>query len=280
MKAIHVLSTAPFYEKNPGGDFKTDRFELYNTVISALQWRKNNGEIYLATDNKGAEYIESLGLEGVWNGILRVIDDKCEGINQRMFWASGKLLALREIEAPVAIIDMDFIVWNKLSFGDKIICAHRENLMPHVYPPKEHFIMNNYPYPQGLDWSVLPCNTAFCYFPDESFKQYYVSQSIAFMKSAVPCDDYLCYMVFAEQRLLGMLAAATETGVETLLDKDRLFVPQDNFTHLWGAKQKMRDDIKLCEDFCQQCRLRIKKDFPDFAYTIDCIEQQSFKHKI
>lgn len=280
MKAIHVLSTAPFYAKKPDGNFAVERFELYNTVISALQWRRVNGEIYLATDSKGAEYVKNIGLYKIWNDVLPVIDDSGEGINQRMFWASGKLLALREIEGPVAIVDMDFIVWSKLNFGDRIICAHREELMPHVYPPKEHFIMKSYPYPQNLDWSVLPCNTAFCYFPDESFKQYYVNQSIAFMKSAVDCDDYLCYMVFAEQRLLAMLANAVGIGIDTLLDKDKLFVPQDGFTHLWGAKQKMRENIKLCEDFCQQCRVRIKTDFPDFAYTIDLIEQQAFEHKI
>ena len=100
---------------------------------------------------------------------------------------------------------------------------------------------------EGLDYATLPLNTAFLYIPDEDFKQYYTSRSIAFMKSAVYGGDYLTYMVFAEQRLLPMLAKRCGIGYTTLLDKDRLF--------------------------CERCKKRIRKSYPEYEYVIGNIER-------
>lgn len=276
MQAIHVNSTAPFFAKRKDGAYSIDKFDLYNAVLSALLWKKHNGSISYVTDKTGAAYIKSLGIEGVWDELLPIIDDKQEGINPYMFWAAGKLLALRDIPAPVAMVDTDFIVWEKLTFGDSIIAAHREDIREGVYPPKEYFRFKKRPDIDGLDWSVLPLNTAFLYLPDESFKQYYVNRAISFMKQAADCGDYLCYMVFAEQRLLAMCAKELDMPVETLLDKDELFFRQNSFTHLWGAKQALRQDLGAMSDFCSRARNRIMEDFPDYAYVVGKIESASF----
>ena len=79
-------------------------------------------------------------------------------------------------------------------------------------------------------------------------------------------------MVFAEQRLLPMLAKRCGIEYTTLLDKDRLFLPQNKFTHLWGAKQKMRDDKAQLDKFCERCRQRIRKSYPEYGYIVDNIE--------
>ncbi len=270
MNAIHIISTAPFFAKKSGAFFQED-FDLYCTVLSALNWRRYNGDISLYTDKKGAEYYRSIGLTDIWNDVRVCISDDMEGIDPQMFWAGGKLLALRECKAPCVMIDTDFIVWEKLSFGEEIIAAHREELYPDIYPPLSYFRLHEHILPP-FDESVLPLNTAFLYIPDESFKQFYVSQAIAFMKSAQPSSDRLCYMVTAEQRMLSMCAEYTDTTVKTLLDKDHLFFPQQSFTHLWGAKQAMRDDPALHKDFCKKAAQRIRSEFPDYAYTADIIE--------
>ena len=93
------------------------------------------------------------------------------------------------------------------------------------------------------------------------------------MKSAAHCGERLKYMVFAEQRMAAMCAEYTGTPVKTLLDKDMLFFPQDSFTHLWGAKQVMRDHPELRVEFCGRCADRIRRDFPDWAWTIDRIKE-------
>ena len=165
------------------------------------------------------------------------------------------------------------IVWEDPPFEDKIIAAHEEELMPSVYPDVSSFRLKGKVLDEGLDYTTLPLNTAFLYIPDEDFKQYYTSRSIAFMKSAVYGGDYLTYMVFAEQRLLPMLAKRCGIGYTTLLDKDRLFLPQNKFTHLWGAKQKMRDDKVQLDKFCERCRERIRKSYPEYEYIIGNIER-------
>lgn len=273
MNAIHINSTAPFFAKHKHGAYFIDKSELYNSVLSALQWRKVNGKISYITDKKGKEYIDSLGISNVWDSVEAILPDDLEGVNPRMFWAAGKLFALREVSAPVAMIDTDFIVWNKLELKDSVVAAHEENLAPDVYPPRSWFRLKKPIALEQLDWTVLPLNTAFLYLPDEDFKQYYVNRSIAFMKSAEDCDDYLCYMVFAEQRLLSMCAKQLGVNVKTLMNKDELFFPQDDFTHLWGAKQVLRSDLGQRADFNRRARERIERDFPEYIDKIAKIER-------
>lgn len=276
MNGIHVNSTKPFFVKHKNGDYYIEDFTLYNTVISALEWRKLNGDIYMCTDSIGGAYYKKLGIERVWNDVLEIVPDDLEGINPTMFWAAGKLFALRNMRGDFALIDEDFIVWKRLSLSKSAVTvAHREDLMPDVYPDPYTFGVK-FPLLDRLDCSILPCNTAFLYIPDESLRQLYTSQSIAFMKSARDSSDYLCHMVFAEQRLLAMLCGYTGTEIETLLDKDRLFVAQDDYTHLWGAKQALRDNKEYREKFLERCRNRIRTDFPEYEWVIERIDRGFF----
>lgn len=278
MKAFHVNSTAPFFYKNPQKAYCIESFTLYNTVISALEWRKNNGEIYMVTDSIGAKYYKEIGIEKVWDGIYELIPDNIEGINPEMFWAAGKLIALRDFPEKAALIDEDFIVWKKLNLPENMVTvAHREYISPDIYPDPELFNVPNFPILERLDKSALPCNTAFLYIPDDDFKALYTNLSISFMKSAEFCEDRLCRMVFAEQRLLGMLCAYSRVDVNALLDMDRLFVAQEDYTHLWGAKQAMRDNSEYKEEFLARCRRRIERDFPEYSYVIDAIDKNK-KH--
>ena len=274
MKGIHIISTAPFFAKNPNGAYSMNKFELYTAVLSALSWKSLGGEILLAADNKGADYILGLEIDGVWDSIERVVPDDLEGINPKMFWAAGKLFALREIPAPVAMIDMDFILWKMPELpANRIVAAHRENITPSVYPEISCFKFKRRFNTANMNEKVLPMNTAFLYLPEEDFKQYYVNRSIAFMKSAIDCGDYLCYMVFAEQRLLSICAEEKKVGSQVLMDKDELFFPRDDYTHIWGAKQVLRNDLQSLHDYCERARGRIRKDFKEYEYVIGKIER-------
>lgn len=270
MNAIHISSFAPSRAKGIT-ELSAEDFDLYCTAISALQWRKLGGNIIMCCDSAYAEYYRKIGFVNIWNEIRCNIDDDLEGINPKMFWAGAKILALRDMSAPVVMLDTDFIVWKLPKFGREIIAAHREDISDDIYPDLSFFSVRNHIIPNFSE-SVLPLNTAFLYLPDNDFKEFYTSQSVAFMKNAQDCDDYLKYMVFAEQRLLAMCAEYTKTPVKTLLDKDSLFFPQDCFTHLWGAKQAMRDDPELREDFINRCKRRIQSDFAEYSYIIEIVE--------
>ncbi len=273
MNAIHIASSAPAFAKG-AKTLAVEDFDLYCTALSALCWRKFNGEITLCCDSRYAEYYGKIGFTDIWNNVSVCVADDLEGIDPLMFWAGGKLLALRESAAPVVMLDTDFIVWKKLEFGAEIIAAHRENISDGIYPPLDFFRAGNHIIPDFSE-TVLPLNTAFLYIPDNDFKDFYTGQAIAFMKSAEKCGDYLKYMVFAEQRLAAMCADYTRTPVRTLLDTDNLFYPQNSFTHLWGAKQAMRDHPELRGDFLRKCRNRLLSEFPEYTYIAGIIDTLS-----
>lgn len=273
MDAFHIISTAPYFAKNSGA-FALEDFDLYCAVVSALTWRRDGSRIFLCSDRIGGDYIRNSGLSEVWDDIRECVPEDLDGIDPEMFWAAGKILAMRGMRAPCVMIDTDFIVWNKPQFGKEIIAAHREDIKPDIYPPAEYFSAKGHIVPD-FNWEVLPLNTAFFYVPDEDYKEFYTSQAIAFMKSAERCGERLKYMVFAEQRMAAMCAEYTGTGVRTLMDKDFLFFPQDSFTHLWGAKQVMRDHPELRAQFISRCEQRIRRDFPEWAWTIDAVRRAS-----
>ncbi len=276
MNAIHVNSTAPFFFRHPDEEYTIERFSLYCTVISALEWRKNNGAVFMVTDHIAAEYYRRNGIDEVWDSVLELLPEDCEGIDPEMFWAAGKLIALRDIPENAALVDEDLIIWKKLSLSQTAVtCAHREYLSQDIYPDPDLFGVQGFPMLDRLDKEALPCNTAFLYIPDDSFRQFYANQSIAFMKAASRnrCGDRLCRMVFAEQRLLAMLCALTGTEVNTLMDMNKLFISQDDYTHLWGAKQAMRDNEEQRRDFLERCRRRIRNDFPEFEHIIGAIDE-------
>lgn len=272
MRAFHIFCSAPFFAKNKGRELTIDETEIYCTVLSALNWREKNGSIIMITDKKGEELFRKIGITDIWDDIDSSLEVDGDEIDPIMFWAGGKLVALQKFTAPCVMIDTDFIVWDSLDFGDELIAAHEEYLNPSIYPDIDSFDMEDYTFPDGLDYTVNALNTAFLYMPDEDFKQYYTSQAITFMKRAKKGGDYLTYMVFAEQRLLPMLAKKCGIEYKTLLDKDELFMPQNSYTHLWGAKQAMRDDKTEKERFITSCKERIIKSFPGYSYIISRIE--------
>ncbi|MBQ2798105.1 MAG: hypothetical protein IJF09_01820 [Ruminiclostridium sp.] len=273
MRAFHIFCSAPFYAKNKDKELTIDKTEIYCTVLSALSWREKNGSITMITDKKGEELFRKIGITDIWDELDSSLEVDSNEIDPVMFWAGGKLLALQKFSAPCVMIDTDFIVWDSLDFKDELIAAHEEYLNPSIYPDTDTFDMVDYTFPDGLDYTLPALNTAFLYMPDEDFKQYYTSQAITFMKKAKKGGDYLTYMVFAEQRLLPMLCKKCGMKYKTLLDKDQLFFPQNNYTHLWGAKQAMRDDMAERERFIRSCIERIGRTYPDYLYISDRIER-------
>lgn len=267
MDAFHVNWTAPYKKKNPCKAYCIEPFELLTTILSALKWQEKNGGICMITDSLGAEYYQSLGLSSLWNlGIRTDLDDKrLEEIDPDVFWAAGKLFALQSFPAPCAMIDTDFIVWETLLLEEyDIAVIHRETIYPDIYPPPESL---GFPM-EGYDASVLPCNTAFLYIKSQSFKQLYTNASISYMNRMKCGSNPLTYMVFAEQRLLSLLAVRHGQAITALSDLKTLFTGQTLFTHVWGFKQQMRDNPDAMNDFCRKCMHRIFKDYPDYYQNV------------
>ena len=188
-------------------------------------------------------------------------------IDSNIFWAAGKIYALKKQNAPCVMIDTDFIVWNSIeeTLKKSTICTiHKEEILEQVYPSKEFFKMkDSYKFDERWNWSVLPSNTAFTYIADEEFKDYYTASAIDFMNNLLNSEDRIANMVFAEQRLISMCAEKMNIDIDEIMNVDKLFNSEQKFfTHTWGYKDEMKRDFRKRKEFCIKCINRIIKDYP------------------
>lgn len=254
------------------GEYAVEDFELFTTILSALKWRDKNGAIKLCADKTALDFYSEIGILPIYDEVEELVVD--EDINPEMFWAAGKLFALSNQSAPVAMIDTDFIVWENILFDRLGECTviHFEELYPDVYPARDFFKMKcGYEW-REFDWSLKACNTAFTVIKSQKLIDEYTETAVDFMKNAMPSDDRLKYMVFAEQRLINMCAERSGIEVRAFSHLARLFHDGERrFTHTWGMKQQMRDMPELRRDFCLRCAARIKSEYPQYVQIIDRI---------
>jgi len=281
MNAFHSNWTKPFFLRNQGCSYFIEDYDLLTTILSALEWRKHNGGIKMITDSAGAEYYNKLGLAHIWDlGITASLDAlDGEAISPLTFWAAGKIFALARESVPCMMIDTDFIVWKSLAAdinGVALAVAHLENISDGIYPEKTFFKMEEqYCFPPEWDWTALPCNTALLYIADEQLKDYYTEESFRFMRNLRKTKDITVEMVFAEQRLLAMCAAAKGIQIKPLLDINNLDT-QNTFTHIWGLKRELQTDKKQRREFCLNCIERIISDFPEEKTVLKKIESLKY----
>lgn len=276
MLAIHSDWTKPKTCEN--GLFYIEDFDILTTILSALKWREKNGSIKMATDSVGYEFYKKRDLLGIWDEVTTELDDIPEWVNPRMFWAAGKLFALKNADVPVAVTDMDFIVWDRIAFNnlEDLTVIHREDIYDDVYPDIHHFQMKrHYIFNPDLDWREKPSNTAFYVIKNKRLRDMYIKEAENFIKNTESGDN-LTYMVFAEQRLLSMCAKAQGIEINNFSSLDRLFYDGEKyFTHTWGMKQQMRENSRLRYDFSMRCIRRIKEDFGEYSSILKKIPELS-----
>ena len=268
LTAYHVLLTTPYTKRNHGKSFQMQEYDLVTAKLSALAWRRYNGSIYLITDPEGAAYFKQQQMEDAYDDILPILEGRNYGIDPIKYWASGKLQALLKIQAPCVVMDLDLIVWEPVDVSGCILAtAHSEPIMEYVYPDFSFFVMSKfYQFPEDWDSNVEPLNTSFMYFREDWFKNFYAEESIRFMQyERDTSDNGTRCMVFAEQRILGMCAAAKDIVPKTYLDYEKPLLPQKLITHVWLAKGLLREEekirrryIKLCTDKTIQLESMIK----------------------
>ena len=270
MRAFQTLRT----RNNPA--FKLADFEIFTMILSALEWKKYNGEIFLYTDSTGKKILDDAGITEIWDGVhtsLDVMDTF--GIDENIFWAGAKIFALAYNPVPCVSIDLDFILWQPMNFdrfGDNLAVIHRESTNLPCYPDADFFhFTEDFSLPLNLNWALEPCNAAFVYFGSKKFVDAYRDFAFDFMHSAAPTEnqkgwDLLPYMVFIEQRWLSMCAENCGVKIYALSDLNKLFdATQNFFTHIWGYKRVLRENPADADKFCRDCAGRISNDFPTLA---------------
>lgn len=279
IEAFHSNWTKPFLDANPDKEYSIDDFEILTTILSALKWREKNGKIKMITDEVGYKYYKTLGLESIWDlGIELSLNNINDVTDSKIFWAAGKIYALRSQKKPCVMMDTDFIVWENIweKLKDtEVSVIHKEDIIKKVYPDKEYFkFKEEYFLDKNWSWGVLPSNTAFTYISNIEFIDYYTKSAINFMKNLVYSDDKITNMVFAEQRLISMCAERKNIEINEIMSLENLFGNEQRlFTHTWGYKKEMRNDFHKRKDFCIKCIRRIIKDYPKYEEVIASIEQ-------
>lgn len=274
MEGFHSFWSRPGMVKNYG-ELRYAGYELLTTLLSALKWREHNGPIRMITDSPGAAFFERIGLTGAWDEVSTALDGMPEGLDPFLFWAAGKLWALRTMPCPCVMLDTDLIVWDRVDVppGLDVMAAHPEMLCPEVYPDPAGFRLKaGYSLPAEWDLSLDAANTAFLYLRDPGFRDLYVDAALSFMGGVEPTGlNTTTAMCFAEQRVLPMCAAARGQRLGYLLDG----ADQASVTHVWGFKHLMEESAELRDAFCVKCVRRVLRDFPAWTGFLEKNEDLS-----
>ena len=283
MNAFHSFWSEPNKIKN-NGEIRLPDYEQLTAVLSALKWRQYNGNIRMITDSCGREYLEDIGLTWIWNDIDTELDSLSGTVDPFLFWAAGKLWALRTMPAPCVMLDTDMIIWENvdtLIAGYDVTAAHPEDLNPNVYPEVSSFTFNgNYSIPEEWDLSLRAANTAFLCIKDEELKSYYTASVMEFSKHlAEGCTDPVKSMCFAEQRILPMCTAVKHKRLGYLFDTAEVY-SQSVATHTWGFKRVLDLNENAREQLCMRMIKRIYEDFPEYADKLqNCRDQIKYLDK-
>lgn len=256
----HILTTDLYFERHPEKHkFTMAEWEILTLRLSALLWRSYNGPINMMTDQAGAEFLEENKLDICYNDIKIIPKLKWYGINQKKFWAAGKIIALQNIQVPCAILDWDMLIWETLNFADaSLVTTHIEHIDGVYYCPPENFDMSpRYTFP-AWDFTTEPLNTSLLYIKDWDFKEYYVNASLDFMQNErnTPDNGSNC-MIFAEQRILAMCARKWGIVPRVFLDYDNLMRDQHLMTHIWVGKPFVRGNNIAKEMYIDLCRKKL-----------------------
>lgn len=276
--AFHTNWSKPFCIRNWREEYHLKDFEILIIMLSALKWRQYNGSIVLYADKISAEEYYNLGIDHIYDlGIEEKLDNIDPKIDSNIFWAASKLYALRDIKGDVAMLDNDFVIWNDIRSSlqnQELVVIHNEKINSKAYPSREFFnFKDDYSFKKEWDFSLPAYNTAFAYFNNDDFKDYYVTEAFKFMKEVKLINDRRSFMVFAEQRLLSMCAHEKDISTKELSKIIELINNNQRlYTHLWGYKNVLLKDSKERKKFCIRCIKRIIKDFPKEITTIANIE--------
>lgn len=308
MRAFHVISSQPIKEgrhlsalesKFDAKAKATDKclhfpdYTILLAIVSALQWKKTNGNIRLYADSTVANEFQKLGILEIWDDyntdVLNAID--WNYINSTVFWPSGKFFAYLNEPAPCVAIDIDMIVWKNLKDfyqENNLLFTHWESVEhSYWYCDKDDLkCPPTYKFKKEWGWRTAAANTSLIYFGSSEFKDYYTAEALRYISKnslgLVSKKAETPELLFAEQRLL--LMCAKEKGIKFRPFLDTVWSPslsyftkhdqsygrwdfpkidnQSLFTHAWFYKRHIEDHQDKKTTYCKQLVSSIKNEFP------------------
>jgi hypothetical protein len=184
------------------------------TLVSALYWKKYNGDIWLYTDPEYKKVLDTMGISKFWDNVEVIEHSEFSGIDLSNFWAAPKIHVMSKQTEPFVSVDTDlYLVTNIPSefYDADYSYSHRELLNNFIYPSiTEMCIPPGYKIEKNWGFNEPAANCSLLYFRNMDFLKKYTQASLEYMigNFANPREDQFqhCHMVFAEQRLLNALA--------------------------------------------------------------------------
>lgn len=234
-----------------------NKLDTFLLLASVVLWKRKNPytKNILVCDRLTRAFLRSYKCTKLWDEVQIVQDNP--NINKKIFWASSKLVAMKEIDEPFLLMDHDFLVYQSFEsiLKDKPVFTVEEDgirYYPSAYDNYIKLISDIIPRPKQA-----AINCSFMYFPDTDFSKLYANTAIALMErfseQNVPNSKYL---IFAEQLSLKFLLDRENIKYETLLkakwlSKDRKYYPIEeghfsldesdmHFRHYWMEKPDLR----------------------------------------
>lgn len=280
MDGFYSVWSKPYLDRKNTNEYRMHDFELLTFILSIIMWQKLNGKASIYADDAALKYLETKDVLRLFNGEVKSFSvDK--DINSAIFWAAGKLFAIKNTSDNMAMVDLDLIVWSNLDDvlkDNDLYVIHREEITDHVYPDYENFPVKDYVYNSDWNKKVEPCNTALLCYKDSDFIKNYAEESIRFMKACLEKNDNLCPMVFAEQRLISIMADKYNKKIGAMFEHGSDIGLQDKVTHIWGHKNILKFNFEERYKFCKRILNRIKEENSE-AFDL-CIKNKAFQKYI
>jgi hypothetical protein len=271
LSAYHILRTN--LAKSPEtNEFSMNFAEMFTMIVSALLWKELNGKITLITDERGFRFVQKQELTNVWDQITIEKDFENIMFDEQTYWAAGKIIALRNLELPAIILDLDLIITRSLSdvlINISLAALHPETLNENVYPPiKKIGKITGRMRDFEVTENILPANTAFMYISDKEFRNLYTTTAIELINNMVlTTKSRITPMVFVEQRIFA--DCAYKKGMTPFYLLNHPFDRKNDIAiHLWGFKKQLRENISVSQLYLRNLHRTFGKElnkYPVYA---------------
>jgi hypothetical protein len=288
MIGVHVNWTKPHFdrEKRVNGTllingkrdirpYKMSNYLLLCQILSALFWKKYNGEVHLYTDREGFNYYQKLGVHKFYDYVNIDLLENYENVNPEVFWAAGKLYIEKVLPCPFVMLDTDLYLEMNLNevnyYATPISSTHLEDTYEPYYPSIDKVLSHTkYNFPENFKWDKRAFNVSLLYWGDDKIKNDFIDIAFGYMNNSNPqkvnIDEYHSRIIFAEQKLLGEYIFSNNIPFTTLIKEsynprgvekndEQLWYDYGNgenkdkiskkMLHIWGRKKIF--DVNITE---------------------------------
>lgn len=234
---------------------KDDEFIKNLYKLNAHLLLNHYGEVHFITDNDGKERFKNIPFSSV-DTSLEILPK-----NLRVLWSLGKILAYNIISKkgqPFIHLDNDALIFKKLPkeiLNQEIITQHIEDGAYYFYEAKNFinkipnkFFLKDKKISYSHNMGIFGGNNLdfIKFYSDEALKLCLDKKNVKFLQETnfkksftPPC--------MVEQYSMSLLANIKNIKVSTLFDSLESFESEKSktlgFTHIWGAKHKMMDEL-------------------------------------